>query len=142
MANIKGMHIAIIQGVPARRQPRGHRQVARAIAFAPCPLDLWSVTTCEGETRATNDETCALAHKHTLYTLYAIYWPRPGSAMARTLGNARPPMHHLIMGGPAPNGGLAAGYLSFGGFPAAHALPGCIQNQLVRVGGTMSSEPA
>ena len=62
--------------------------------------------------------------------------------MAQTLGNARPPMHHLITGGPAPNGGLAAGYLSLAVIPAAHALPGCIQNPLARVGGSMSSEPA
>ena len=45
--------------------------------------------------------------------------------MAQTLGNARPRMHHLIMGGPAPNGGLAV-------IPAAHALPGCIQNPMFR----------
>ena len=44
--------------------------------------------------------------------------------MAQTLGNAEPPMHYLIMGGPALNGGLAAGYLSLSVIPAAHALPG------------------
>ena len=52
--------------------------------------------------------------------------------MAQTLGDARPPMHHLIMDGPASNGGLAAGYLSLAVIPAAHALPGCMQNPLFR----------
>ena len=69
---------------------------------------------------------------HTLISLYHISTGKPGSAMAQTLGNAEPPMHHLIMGGPAPSGGLAAGYLSFDGSPAAHALPGCMQNPMFR----------
>ena len=62
--------------------------------------------------------------------------------MAQTLGDARPPMHHLIMGGLAPYGAWRQVTFPLAVSPAAPALPGCMQNPLARVGGSMSSEPA
>ena len=66
-ANIKGMQITNLLECP-RGAIRAGTIMPRAIAFAPCPLDLWSVTTCEDEARATDN-------KYTKHALWRITIP-------------------------------------------------------------------
>ena len=62
--------------------------------------------------------------------------------MAQTLGNAESPMHHLIMGGPAPNGAWRqVTFLLTVPLPRTLCLAVC-KTLLAWVGGSMSSEPA
>ena len=82
---------------------RAGTNTTRAIALAPCPSRPLVPHDMRGRGARHNRQDVRTG-AHTLISLYHISTGKPGSAMAQSLGNAEPPMHHLIMGGPAPNG--------------------------------------
>ena len=112
----------------------------RATALAPCPSAPLVPHDMRGRGARRNPQFVRTGAHINIMIASHFSAGKPGRVMARPLGNAEPPKHHLIMGVPASNG--PGNRLSmFDDSPAAHALPGCIQNHWCGWAGQRAQRP-